>query len=153
MSATTSKFNFDPKIWGKPAWDFIHMIALSYPTNPTRRDRQTYREFFRLMGQVLPCTVCIDNYAQHWEKYSIDNFLDGPDELFYWTVIVRNAVKHQITPPGFLPKCLYEAKKLKRHYMDLAMKHAVPERPKSTENILMLTFAGVMSLFALMTIK
>ena len=33
---------FSPLIWGRQAWHFIHMVALTYPNNPTEADKKNY---------------------------------------------------------------------------------------------------------------
>lgn len=90
------KQNFDPDEWGHNAWEFIHLIALSYPTNPSVTDKEQYKHFFLLLGRVLPCSTCSKNYMKHWQKYKIDNYLDGPNELYNWTMLIRKSIKQQI---------------------------------------------------------
>ena len=36
----------DPRIWGPPAWTFLHSVTLAYPDNPTETDRTNYKKFF-----------------------------------------------------------------------------------------------------------
>ena len=92
----TKRISFEPKVWGPHAWNFIHFVALSYPKNPMPKDKATYKQFYFLLGNVLPCTSCVKNYRRHWHNYPIDQYLSSPDALFEWTVIIRNAVKQQI---------------------------------------------------------
>ena len=35
-----------PEIWGKIAWNFLHLVTLDYPLNPTNLDKQHYYEYF-----------------------------------------------------------------------------------------------------------
>ena len=34
------------KVWGPPAWVFLHTVAHNYPLKPTRQDRKNYKNFF-----------------------------------------------------------------------------------------------------------
>ena len=34
------------KVWGPPAWVFLHTVAHNYPLKPTREDRKNYKNFF-----------------------------------------------------------------------------------------------------------
>ena len=33
------------KIWGPPAWTFLHTITFNYPENPTNREKHNYFNF------------------------------------------------------------------------------------------------------------
>lgn len=48
----------DPLKWGPGAWRFLHQATLLYPDSPSPRRRKTYRTFFRLLPEVLPCGRC-----------------------------------------------------------------------------------------------
>ena len=90
---TTRRSNFNPSLWGESTWKFMHFVALCYPEKPSDAKKELYRRFFKSIGQVLPCDKCIVNYASHLKKFPIDKYLAGPDELFAWTVIMRNEVE------------------------------------------------------------
>ena len=87
-----SKNNFTPKIWGPHAWKFLHMVALSYPSQPTSEDKRAYKSFFSGLGKILPCKKCQTNFAEHIKKFDINKYLDGPDSLFDWVMLVNNEV-------------------------------------------------------------
>ena len=87
-----NKNNFNPKIWGPNAWKFLHMVALSYPSNPTSEDKRAYKSFFTGLGKILPCEKCQINFADHIQKFDINKYLDGPDSLFDWVMLVNNEV-------------------------------------------------------------
>ena len=87
------KISFIPTVWGSSAWKFLHTIALSYPQKPTQQDKSDYKQFFLLLEKVLPCETCADNFKQHIKEIQIDKHLNGPHELFSWTVKMRNAVQ------------------------------------------------------------
>lgn len=116
------KLNFSPSIWGEKTWDFIHIVAISYPNLPTFTDKKNYRNFFYSLGPVLPCERCTSNYENHLNEYPIDEYLKTPEELFHWTVLMRNLVKRQTLSEhgGDVndPKHYYNAKKLKKYYCD-----------------------------------
>ena len=86
------KQNYNPKIWGPHAWKFLHMVALSYPSNPTSSDKSAYKSFFLGLGKILPCKKCQENFSEHIKKFDINKYLDGPDNLFEWIMSVNNEV-------------------------------------------------------------
>ncbi len=81
---------FKPKIWGHVAWKFFHIVALSYPFNPTPYEKKLYTTFFTAFGEILPCDVCKYNYAKYLRKFPISKYLSSPDELFNWTLLMHN---------------------------------------------------------------
>jgi len=91
-----NKINFIPSVWGSGAWKFLHCIALSYPAKPSQQDKTDYKEFFLLLEKVLPCDTCSGNFNQHIKEIPIDKHLNGPHDLFSWTVKMRNAVQKEL---------------------------------------------------------
>jgi len=45
-------------VWGPSAWHFIHTISFNYPNNPTREQKQYYKNFITNLINVLPCGHC-----------------------------------------------------------------------------------------------
>ena len=81
---------YHPKIWGRQAWHFIHMVALSYPDIPSEEDKKNYLRFFQSLPHALPCPICGEHFKGHMEK--IPPRLDTRKDLFEWTVDVHNEV-------------------------------------------------------------
>lgn len=48
------------KVWGPPAWLFLHCVTLCY--DPARK--KAYRLFFYHLKDVLPCGKCRENYTK-----------------------------------------------------------------------------------------
>lgn len=84
------------KIWGPPLWISIHNVALGFPENPTTADREQYRQFYELLGYVIPCQKCATNYRQHTSDLPIDQFLFNRKDLFRWTVLLHNIVNKSL---------------------------------------------------------
>jgi hypothetical protein len=79
-----------PLLWGREAWHFIHLVALTYPVNPTKDDVREYHQFFESLGTVLPCEICANHYKQKIKDIPIK--LGSQEELFKWTVDIHNSV-------------------------------------------------------------
>jgi len=81
------------KCWGTPGWTFIHIVALSYPDNPTIEDKYNYKNFFTNIQHILPCRICGNHYRNNLNKHELtDNVLSSSDELFKWSVRMHNEV-------------------------------------------------------------
>lgn len=79
-----------PNLWGSQAWHFIHMVAFSYPENPTEQDKEKYLHFFSSLGNVLPCPICGQSFLEKMKKYP-PNF-ENNEKLFEWTVDIHNTI-------------------------------------------------------------
>lgn len=84
-----------PNIWGKYGWNFIHLVALDYPINPTSEDMDNYRNFFYSLQYVLPCQKCRLNFVNHVSKYPLTNkILSNRESLLQWTIDLHNIVNY-----------------------------------------------------------
>ena len=91
----------DPKIWGPSAWDFIHTVALGYPSSPTLTDKNNYRDFYTNIGNILPCPVCQRHYNEFLSGrlLDLDEALESTESLFNWTVDAHNNVNENNRKP------------------------------------------------------
>ena len=85
------------KTWGPYGWKFIHMVALAYPNNPTNEDKENYKTFFTILGNILPCQLCADHYKQNLIKFPLtDYILSSRDTVLKWTIDIHNEVNKSI---------------------------------------------------------
>ena len=91
----------DPRVWGSNAWIFLHSITMAYPDNPTIYDQQNYNNFFTNLADVLPCSVCVENYKIHLKLYPITNVLDSKKKLTRWLFDIHNKVNKEKGLPDF----------------------------------------------------
>lgn len=85
--------SLNPKIWGKHSWIFLHSVTLSYPNNPTPRDKINIKKFFTNIGNVLPCHNCRKNYEEHLKDLPLNNkCLESKESLVKWLLHFHNKV-------------------------------------------------------------
>ena len=88
------RINLNPKIWGSKGWFFLDSIALSYPTHPTDDDKNNFKNFFTLIGEMLPCEKCRINYGKHLRKMPLTkDVLKNKDTFFEWWVGIHNEAR------------------------------------------------------------
>tara|TARA_Y100000996_G_scaffold354209_1_gene294336 strand:+ start:2053 stop:2445 length:393 start_codon:yes stop_codon:yes gene_type:complete len=80
----------EPKVWGSHAWIFLHTITLNYPDEPTKFDKENYKNFFENLSHVIPCEVCKSHYKQNIKKYPIQ--LESKETLTRWLHKIHNIV-------------------------------------------------------------
>jgi len=78
-----SKNGMQTKVWGPTGWVFLHCIAQNYPQDPTPEQKKYYFEFFKLVGNVLPCRYCRESYQE---------FINQPD-----TTLNMDVMKNRTT--------------------------------------------------------
>lgn len=81
---------YSPTVWGRQAWHFIHMVALSFPEEPTEEDKENYLKFLHSLEHALPCSICGEHFKENMEK--MPPRLSSKREFFEWTVDVHNEV-------------------------------------------------------------
>lgn len=62
-------------VWGPPGWSFLHSVAHGFPDSPSDFDTENdlpigttagkYKNFFLLVGSILPCKYCRDSYIRY----------------------------------------------------------------------------------------
>jgi len=94
------------KVWGPPGWVFLQSICMGYPTKINKQNkehiqRKKYTEnFFKLVGEVLPCKYCRQSYKKFYKQLPIKNFLNSREELFRWIYEIHNKVNHKLGVPS-----------------------------------------------------
>jgi hypothetical protein len=63
-----SKNGFSSNIFGPPLWLFLHIISFNYPVNPTKKEKQVYRDFILNLKYILPCRTCRDNLTKNFQE-------------------------------------------------------------------------------------
>jgi len=55
-------------VWGPAQWHMLHTISFNYPVNPTKEQKQQYRQFILSLQHVLPCGACRKNLTNNFKK-------------------------------------------------------------------------------------
>jgi hypothetical protein len=90
---------FPPSVWGPIFWHTIHVVALSYPSNPNYGQKRAAKEFYESLTELIPCPICREHYKQHIQKLPISPHLDRREDLFRWTVQLHNDVNTMLGKP------------------------------------------------------
>jgi hypothetical protein len=86
-----------PKIWGRYGWNFIHLVTVEYPNEPTENDKINYQNFFNSLQHVLPCKKCKEHIKEHMSANPLTNkILSTRMKLILWTIDLHNIVNKSI---------------------------------------------------------
>jgi len=117
-----SKNGFQTKVWGAPAWFFLHMISLNY--NPL--NSKEYKLFFETLQYVLPCGACKTNYAKLLINYPITNDVLKTRESFaYWLFGIHNHVQTEIYTKSLDIKNKPKYNTSKKHFYKMAKQYEI----------------------------
>ena len=85
-----------PTIWGPHLWKALHMISVGYPNEPSDEQKKNYRIFFENLYQVIPCSICSNNYKRHLKELQItDETMKNRQNLAKWVIDVHNIVNKE----------------------------------------------------------
>ncbi len=87
------------KIWGPPAWVFLHSIAAGYPLDIEKDPdkKECTRKFFECLGDTFPCKYCRESYKDFIKKHPItDKVLSGRIEISRWLYTIHNEVNYKL---------------------------------------------------------
>ena len=77
--------NYNPKVWGPPAWKFLDKIAMGYPVKPTHHDQMQMLDFLQSLGHMLlPCARCRENYMDFCERNPPMNAVASKKKVKAW---------------------------------------------------------------------
>jgi FAD-linked sulfhydryl oxidase len=73
-----------PRVWGPKWWRWLHITAINYPQNPTRRDAHEAANRVHHFIANLPCVMC----RRHATGYTMSNppkLVDNQDfQIWVW---------------------------------------------------------------------
>lgn len=85
-----------PAQWGPSMWRSLHWVASQYPLAPTKEDEESYRGFFRNLGDVLPCQSCKHHYKKMLRNNDITPYLESRELLSWYVWDLHNKVNRRI---------------------------------------------------------
>jgi len=86
----------NPEVWGRHGWFFLHSITMGYPDKPTPNDADSFRAFFYMLPNVLPCDVCRKHFADHLRSNNIERALTSKRTLVEWLIQVHNMTNRSL---------------------------------------------------------
>lgn len=88
------------KIWGPPGWKFLHSVTFGYPIEPTTEHKKSYKQFFKLAGEVFPCGACRDSYKRFIGPGSdtelTNKIMKNRKNLTKWLFNIHNKVNDKL---------------------------------------------------------
>jgi len=58
-------------VWGPSLWHFLHTMSFNYPMDPTKEQKEHYRDFILNLVNVLPCKYCRINLVKNFKTHPL----------------------------------------------------------------------------------
>jgi len=59
-------------VWGPSLWHVLHSMSFNYPVNPSKLERQHYRDFILSLKWTLPCGKCRTNLVNNLKSLPLE---------------------------------------------------------------------------------
>ena len=80
-------------VWGPSMWHIMHSISFNYSVNPTKKEKMIYMNFYKSIGDVLPCRYCRENFVKNLKKVPLTmDVMKSRDSLSKWVYQLHEAV-------------------------------------------------------------
>lgn len=89
----------DPSFWGPGTWKLLHCVAEMYPENPDEECKKKHCQFLRLLGELLPCSVCQQHYLDMLKEAPPEPFLQSRETFRKWLNERHNQVNERLKKP------------------------------------------------------
>ena len=78
------RMDMDPKLWGPPGWEFLDAIVEGYPVTADLKQRRQMIAFLNSLEDLLPCTVCRENYKAFIVQHNPQQYVDSKKLVREW---------------------------------------------------------------------
>lgn len=128
--------NFQTPVWGPMSWTLNHLLALSYPVQPSKKMRRLYAVKIITDFELLMCSKCVENLPENLRKMGIEfkgamptvaefektPYLENRETLFYFFFALHNWVNAMLGK-RVIPLHKYDV--VKGYYQQFAAKCSV----------------------------
>ena len=84
-------------VWGPALWHALHTISFNYPVNPSDKQKEEYKLYFKSLGNVLPCKYCRDNYKLNLKKIPLNKkVFKNRGSLSKWVYLLHEMVNKNL---------------------------------------------------------
>jgi len=91
-------------VFGPSFWKCLHLVSFNYPHAPTRCDKERHRSWFLLIGHILPCTHCRENFTQNLKDTGFsDAIFESRDSFSRYCWQLHNHINKMLTKPDGPP--------------------------------------------------
>jgi|UniRef100_A0A6C0IR28 hypothetical protein len=84
-------------IWGPGMWHFLHTMSFNYPTHPSKKQKNEYRDFMLSLKHILPCGKCRDNLAKNYKTMPLTmKYMQNRERFSRYVYTLHEMVNKQL---------------------------------------------------------
>lgn len=84
-------------VWGPPFWHFLHIISFNYSTDPTKKQKEDFYNYFKSLENILPCKYCRENYSKNLKSTNFSKkVFKNRESLSQWVYKLHNHINSML---------------------------------------------------------
>ena len=93
-------------VWGPSLWHFLHTMSFNYPVEPSKEQKQYYKQFILNLENVLPCKYCRMNLEKNFKKLPLtDAAMESRDTFSRYVYKLHEVVNTMLGKKSGLSYC------------------------------------------------
>ncbi|TNV71919.1 hypothetical protein FGO68_gene7882 [Halteria grandinella] len=104
---------------GRSTWPLLHRLSLSYPQQPTEKDKEKAITLIQTFSKLYPCKICANDFQGELKKSP--PALESREKFAIWMCEQHNIVNRKLGKPEF--KCIMRR---------IELTHGTPQRKEWT---------------------
>jgi len=93
-------------VWGPSMWHYLHTMSFNYPINPSKENKQHYRDFIINLQNVLPCKYCRQNLKTNMKANPLTmNHMESRDTFSRYIYKLHETVNKLLGKKSGLSYC------------------------------------------------
>lgn len=93
-------------VWGPSLWHYLHTMSFNYPVNPTKEEKQNYKNFIYALKTNLPCKYCRINMRKNLRDVPLnDKALKNRDGFSRWMFNLHEHINKMLGKKSGLTYC------------------------------------------------
>tara|TARA_B100000965_G_scaffold2429_1_gene1902 strand:- start:4312 stop:4911 length:600 start_codon:yes stop_codon:yes gene_type:complete len=92
--------------WGPAMWHYLHTISFNYPVNPTKHQKNKYKQFLLNLQHTLPCRYCRINLKNNFKKFPLKKeFFESRDKFSRYIYSLHELINKMLGKKSGLTYC------------------------------------------------
>lgn len=92
--------------WGPAMWHYLHTISFNYPNNPTKFQKNKYKQFLNNLQYTLPCKYCRINLTNNYKKFPLkDEIFNNRESLSRYIYNLHELINKMLGKKSNLTYC------------------------------------------------
>ena len=86
----------DPSIWEPINWNYLNIIVLNYPKNPTKQQKKLYIDFINSLPHLLPSLKYKKIFLNEFNKLPVRFYVTNNETLINWLSNIHNNINKKL---------------------------------------------------------